>query len=255
MNENRNLNDQSSQKKLTDPELIALEQHLRQIQPRQAKLDLAAILAEVPPAEGRMPSSLVGDMPAAISSSPVLSASQLPASQISAQTPWRAVGTAWAGGMVMGGCLMFLLMGYFPQSPSSDPSSIANRLEHTETVGEEVSEAQPIPRAIELQTDPPNHPARQFLRMGIASSQTEIRSPLSARAGLGVGFSDFNGWDRREPWGRGLSSDQYPIGGDSTSPSNTASSESEYRLQIQLPPSTPTVSVHSLTQQLINEIL
>lgn len=250
MNEDRKLNDQSPQQKLTDPELVTFEQHLRQIQPRQAQLDLSAILAGLSAAEGRSPVSPVVAMPAPISSTPVLLDSQIPV-----QTPWRIVGTAWAGGMVMGGCLMFLLMGYFPPSPSSDPSSIATRLEPAETIGEEVSEAQPIEQAIEMQTDPPNQPARQYRRMGIASSPTEIRSPLSARVGLGVGFSDFNGWDRREPWGRGLSRDQYPIAGDSTSPSATASSKSEYRLRIQLPPSTPTVSVHRLTEQLINEIL
>ncbi len=250
MNEDRNLNDQSPQKKLTDPELIAFEQHLRQIQPRNAKLDLSAILAELSAAEGCSPVSPAAAIPAPISSTPLILDSQIPV-----QTPWRIVGTAWAGGMVMGGCLMFLLMGYFPPSPSSDSSSIATRLEPAETIGAKDSETQPIQRANELPTEPPNQPARQYRRMGIASSPTEIRSPLSARAGLGVGLSDFNGWDRREPWGRGLSHDQYPNAGESASPSATASSESEYRLQIQLPPSTPTTSVYRLTEQLINEIL
>jgi hypothetical protein len=182
------------------------------------------------------------------------------------KTLWRSLGAAWLGGMVMGGCLMFLLLNASDRKEESNPAVVSETIPAPSIGDRGMVSAERAANPFSADQPGMDHsadskpPAESFAGRKPAGSDRLI-GPLfagwllknSSNPGSGL-TDDFNFFSKKSStWQPTQSAAQ--SADQSTSQPAEAKSFPEYSLQIQLLPNSKQSNIRHLTEKLIKEIL
>ncbi len=267
-----------------DPSLAPFENYLRRFQPRVARLNLDEI---VQPKGSTQYLPALSDVTEPIS--PILvslpSATHFPSASAVAST-WPWMGAAWAGGMVMGCLLMFVLMSRFQNDGVNSASTIGsnsmqasldqNGFDQKELVRTSRDQnATLLPAADSIVSEEPkqtgetnsrSNRSQQYSNLAYVALSDEFamfefdfdksnrgpRSLVSYYSQLSSRNSgNWLGLADNQPRDQRIASQ--PRSFSPSSPRQESEEETIYQLQINLPSTSQTLNQHQLTQELMKE--